>query len=448
VQDYLVALRASKWLDDGTVFLGKFFVLLKVFLILNPSHEYVRSLLAFGNSLMYWKKHRNTLPFWNMFKKQPNLFDGEQGEVMFGVMSRVVIKDTLKNNLDHMSRKFTLTTPFVQGNKKLKAILGTGKEKKTGMLVDVDDEEVQRSKAWLQGFVNKVSHNMASIYVSSNAYADAHTGASFSTDPKKYNNRTRRLYQKGCLHIVDEVLAKCEKETVNNWARETPGITDVWKELEPLHNMPDEVDAREAMPNDALDGEDMSRELEIVKGGNGGQVVLKNKAQKSKGGKGLGKKRAKKASFNQAMDDEEEEESVGDGNGKSGKGERREEKSPPAKERFKNNLATSDGEKALFETMCMEWCENNGKKKVSKAAWHDLGEKAALQYFVSQGGDASKRRVRPVRSEFVQSLYESAMQDEEDEEQQSDEGDVEEDAEEELEDNFDDENDSGVEMID
>ena len=106
--DYGIALKCN----DGVIAFKKLIALLKLLMLLNwnpvknvsTSNSYIQSIMLQVRLLHY--QFRANLPMYEMFKKRLSLFNEEAGELSFSVLSRCVLGDTTKHQLDHMCKMY------------------------------------------------------------------------------------------------------------------------------------------------------------------------------------------------------------------------------------------------------------------------------------------------------------------------------------------------------
>ena len=93
--------------------------LLRVFLMINPKQVYVKSMVHHVLTLLYWKKERDRLPFWDLFCKDPAMFDEEPGEISFSLLGRAMANDTKKHEVEHASKKYRNVRLYLDTHKDL-----------------------------------------------------------------------------------------------------------------------------------------------------------------------------------------------------------------------------------------------------------------------------------------------------------------------------------------
>ena len=100
--DYGIFLK----LDSGHGFIEHCTRMLKLFVLLD-SQEYVDCMVMFLNTLTFLRRAKT--PVWYMYLHHLNCFNEEAGEISFSILSRAMLGDNHKHELDHMSTMYQLT---------------------------------------------------------------------------------------------------------------------------------------------------------------------------------------------------------------------------------------------------------------------------------------------------------------------------------------------------
>ena len=93
-------------MDSGEGFITHCTRMLKLFVLLD-SQEYVDCMVMFLNTLTFLRRMKT--PVWYMYLNHLNCFNEEAGEISFSILSRAMLGDNHKHELDHMSMMYQLT---------------------------------------------------------------------------------------------------------------------------------------------------------------------------------------------------------------------------------------------------------------------------------------------------------------------------------------------------
>jgi hypothetical protein len=434
-------------MGDGNLVFDKMLVVLKVIMTLKPKHEYVKSLMCFVGTLLYWKQYRAFLPFWDMFVRQPNLFDAEQGESSFSVLSRASISDTMKATLSHLSELFTLTTPYLEANRKFQGYMEElsaeqdTATKRSGIIVKPDDPDVVMIGTWLDKVHNELRHNCYSPYLGpmaflSQRFAQRDHSLDPTTDHRVYIRQLRKTSR-----LTEQGIVNARRLCVVDWAKKSVEIRHHWPELPDETSQLMDVLVRDPRDDDFKQNDEghavnASNRAPIaaanarvaVSKQNGMSLAApksmdevplsKRSAERSKRQESA--KRSKKAqgdekniprkSTTSSEDDEEEAGNQQD----SVSGPLREQvriskqSTKASGERdFSNQMATDPKVEERFEILVQEWARENPNKQLTAKQWTDIGSQARLD--VDNASCTGKRRVKTRQGEFARAALDAAV---------------------------------------
>lgn len=167
VLDYGVALK----LNDGALATTQLIRLLQLMLILEPkgSINYPCAVAIQVMLLIYQKKRG--LPAWDFVKHNLAAFNEETGEMMFSVLSRVVLGDTVKSKFEHMDQMYTLLHAYRLVDDDVRDDMEReGPRANWRIHSDPLSPEVEATRSWLQMQIRAARHNQVTIYAGPEAY--------------------------------------------------------------------------------------------------------------------------------------------------------------------------------------------------------------------------------------------------------------------------------------
>ena len=207
VQDYGVALK----LNDGNLMLRAYFRLFKVFLCLDASHEYVRSMQSHLMCLLYWRKVDQEAgrplpgsagadwPFWKLFLHGAAAFNEECGEISFSVLARVLHSDSERTKIDHVNRKYRRVRQYLDAKDELLADeddWGDVARTISGRHhIKEGDAQVLQTAEFLKLVANEVRWGVYGTYDDIRCFKNKADASRYKAKPSKNTPRTLRSYQ-------------------------------------------------------------------------------------------------------------------------------------------------------------------------------------------------------------------------------------------------------------
>ena len=388
MQDYGILIQ----LNDGEKVLKAYYRLLKVFLCLNPKHEYVRSMAAHLYCLEHWKANADAVPFWDMFRTCPSMFDESRGEISLSTLSRATNRDSERHKIEHITKKYRQVRMYFDVKEDLVTETKgniTG-ERCTHYVVKDPDEQAAHTEAFLRQTANNARHCSYRVYDSDRAFPSAASATEHSRDPKK--DRRRRLRGYKAMLDVKAVKAHVEHQVCREWAtKPEKGILDAWPEYKhkgsrpPLYErVPEVIDLGSDSDANASDGIGEAKAQPVPRA-----IKPARKRQK---------KRSRVRDLSKLSESDEDEVSPVDPGGKEEQTESSSDDdlrprlprrvNRPRDFRTKGAATVTESEK--FDELLAKWHTDNPGKKVTSAVWYQIGDKARALAF-EQSGNRSKR---------------------------------------------------------
>jgi hypothetical protein len=367
--------------------------MLKVFLVLEPKQEYVRSIVNQLLTLLYWKGMEDDLPFWDAFVKNPAMFNEEPIEVSFSLLGRSMEHDPMRNDRLHVQKKYRGVRQYLDAKSDfgsefmdrdtMKSVSGRKDMKK-------ETTRLPQTKSWILEMIKKARYNQYAPYASHAAFKSSYQAALHSVNPLSANNNLPRFFAKDATAVLEAHKAYFTSETESDWAVKTfsSEFDYMGRELEaPMANYgPPPVSV-----NVAAQEVPEARERKRAKAGD----------QRGHARRGKHEKQAEESdeASAQESDDGEEVDLVSDmgSNNVIARHNARVvaaagmENSNP--DRFKNRMGAADQPgKDRFESLQADWYKSNGRDKViPRKIYQRLVDQAITEQAMSIGGRSSRR---------------------------------------------------------
>lgn len=343
MQDYGLAIK----FNDGEVVYACLLRMLKVFLCINPKQEYVRSIVHQILTLVYWRKKKVSLPFWNMFKNDVAKFNEEPIELSFSLLGRSLTNDGLRNKLDHVRKKYRGVKNYILFKKEFELeFLGkdTMKSVSGRFEIKVGNQKLGQVRSWLLDVFNKCRYNVYHMYKSKAAFESFAEGVLHSGKAYKGERAHERNFRRSCAGILQERKDEWRDSIENNWADTAWG--PVWDDFKVVAAV---VDA-EAQVEEA---EEKKEQVAVP-------IVIEKRGRK--------KQKIVEAFFEADDEEDSDDRPVG-----------RAPRSKPVyvKPNFNNQLADEDRlVREEFAKLERAYQAEHGGKSLGGAAWHRKWEDA------------------------------------------------------------------------
>jgi hypothetical protein len=348
--------------------------MLKVFLCLQPKQEYVRSLVHQLLTLVYWRKKKNRLPFWKLFKEDVAKFNEEPIELSFSLLGRSLKNDGMRNNIDHVRNKYKGVKNYVMFKQEFqKEFLDkdTMKSVSGRFTIKEGNAKLAQVKAWLLDVINKCRYNAYLVYTGKDAYKSADAARINSINVRETHVQTPRAYLQDSVSVLGRLKERLRDSIENDWADANWGET--W----------DAFKVPVVIANVHLQGQEPAEEQKF-----GRQVV----------GRVLIRKKAAENEMENGEVTEEEESDAGSVDA---------ERIPPRKRRaaavdFTNKLAMGNAaENGEFETLKTQWLLDHPGQKLAGAPYFALADLAKTNASLKVG--TKRKRVGDIKGVYNES---------------------------------------------
>lgn len=198
--------------------------ILKVFLLLQPQQEYVRSIVNQLLTLTYWKDKEDELPFWDAFVKNPAIFNEEPIEVSFSLLGRSMEHDPLRNDRLHVEKKYRAVRQYLDAKGDFASeFLDKDTMKSVNGRKDMKKETTRlpQTKIWILEMIKKARYNQYAPYASTDAFKSSYHASRNSVNPLLPSNNLSRVYTNSAAAVLQQHKAYFRKEIENDWAVKT-----------------------------------------------------------------------------------------------------------------------------------------------------------------------------------------------------------------------------------
>jgi hypothetical protein len=202
--------------------------------------------------LLHWIHHN--MPMWDMMKHNLSVYNEENGEVSFSILSRCVVGDTKKHEIDHLRAMYRTMNIYMECKQEIADDINSRSIRSTTSShynVKEDSDEVNETAAFFRSTIRKIQNKQFKMY-NSKCYPSSNDGQQHSTEGHVNKIYKRRVWKKWMQAEVDEVVA----DTKTRW---TSSYQHIWPEahddsdIEESDGSDDEVDLASALVPPAFD---------------------------------------------------------------------------------------------------------------------------------------------------------------------------------------------------
>lgn len=378
--------------------------MLKVFLVLQPEQEYVRSIIHQLLTLLYWKGLEDELPFWDAFVKNPAIFNEEPIEVSFSLLGRSMEHDPLRNDRLHVQNKYRgvrqyldlkgdYATEFMDKDT-MKSVNGRKDMKK-------ETTRLPQTKNWILEMIKKARYNQYSPYASGLAFKSSYHASLNSVNPAVVGNNLLRMYSGDATSVLQAHKAYYVSQIENDWAVHTFSSTFDFMGREPGVALGNFAPAHQIIvPRQAAPAAREAKRArhDVADGGHRRQA-----------------KRGKRADLSGDDSPAQHESSDDDQHGRNDSNAAisqhiirvaaasKAAASDP--ERFKNQLAAADQPgKDRFEALLAAWYDEHGDEKIIPSADYQALVDQAIHEEALAGGGRRGRAAKSVAADAIKNL--------------------------------------------
>lgn len=194
---------------------------LKVFLLIQPTQEYVRSIVAQLLTLIYWKDQSDVLPFWNLFSSSPSSFNEEPIEVSFSLLGRAMANDSKRTDRAHVEKKYRGVRRYMDTKKDFVSDCldkDTMKTNSGRFEVKQASPKLVIVKNWVLDMINKARFNTYRPYNDKKAFKSIIKASEYLVNPLSRTSCAPRTYNPDAASILVEQKDRLVAELENTWA--------------------------------------------------------------------------------------------------------------------------------------------------------------------------------------------------------------------------------------
>ena len=271
VIDYGLCLK----LEDGWLAVQKLMKLVQMLMMLSrgKSSRYVQSMLA-QILIVLDQRERNT-PAWQMLRTNLSVFNEEAGEITFSILARCVLGDTSKNQVEQLSKVYSLLHAYTETERQLGEMVSPGKLRKAGRKrLKEDNEVLAASKVFMKQWVRKLGAGTLRMY--GDKTASFKNSANALTRMKILEQHGVGVWDVNLQTCLNVQLVKAKAKFNSNWAQD---YSDIWPECKPKElpgyvievewdaadNTSDEEPGEEEIVEGEEDAHEVMQEAEPVK---------------------------------------------------------------------------------------------------------------------------------------------------------------------------------------
>jgi hypothetical protein len=199
--------------------------MLKVFLSIQPTQEYVRSLITQLLTLKYWEDKKDVLPFWNIFKKNPGAFNEESVEVSFSLLGRSVSGDSKRSDREHVNKKYLGVRSYLDMKNDFFTDLASQNSMKSvsgRFNVKAASLKLTQVKQWVMQMINQARHNSYSPYANGSAFKSSFASIAHRLSPTA-SFSLERSYKKNAAEVLKGRREPVTTAIETDWAHKTFG---------------------------------------------------------------------------------------------------------------------------------------------------------------------------------------------------------------------------------